>query len=186
MNLTFTPETVASWDGWYLDVQAQTLLYDMPYSEHPNFYEVRPAEIESVDDIEQRCSHVELKTWVTPECVQGLRKALYSICYLDIVQRQMFGECQIELLSELQETLRTQVDEAEKSFEKLKGYVESFEGLKRSIEEGSDADHWTLWLDIRTAIEQAAFAHSGHTLTIRKTVSEIGNPDFDERELDHE
>ena len=75
MNLTFTPETVASWDGWYLDVQAQTLLYDMPYSEHPNFYEVRPAEIESVDDIEQRCFHVELKTWVTPECVQGLRKA---------------------------------------------------------------------------------------------------------------
>ena len=186
MNLTVTAETVASWNGWYLNVEAQLLMYDMPYSKHPNFYEVRLAEIESVDDIEQWCSQIKPKTWVTPECVQGLRNALYSICYVDIVQRQMIDECQIELLSALQETLRMQVDEAEKSFEELKGYVESFEGLKRSIEGDPDEDNWNSWLDIRTAIGQAASVHSEHTLKIGKMVSELEKPDADDRNNKHQ
>ena len=61
MNLTVTAETVALWNGWYLDVEAQSLMYDMPHSKHPNFYRVLLARIKSLDDIEEWCSHIELK-----------------------------------------------------------------------------------------------------------------------------
>ena len=79
-----------------------------------------------------------------------------------------------------------QVDEAEKSFEELKGYIESFEGLKRSIEGDPDEDNWNSWLDIRTAIGQAASVHSEHTLKIGKMVSELEKPDSDDRNNKHQ
>lgn len=103
--------------------------------------------------------------------MQGLRDALYSICYAEIVQREMIDERQMELLVDLHEKLQSQLIEAAQSFEKVKQYIKAFERLKHSIEADSDADHWTLWLDIRSAIGQAASVHSEDTLKIKNTVN---------------
>ena len=37
MNLTFTNETIASWNGWFLDETASNLLYDCKVRDNPVF-----------------------------------------------------------------------------------------------------------------------------------------------------
>ena len=92
MNLTFTHETIASWNGWFIDNAGELqLLYDSRRgtAPEPNFYYIELTGIRSVDDIDQWCDQIRSKEWGTPECVQGLRDALHSICYADIVQREI-------------------------------------------------------------------------------------------------
>ena len=173
MNLTFTNRTIASWNGWFPDAGTLQLLYDSRrgVAPEPGFYDIELTGIKSVEDIERWCDQIKSKSWGTAECVQGLRDALYSICYADIVQREMIDECRMELLVDLHEKLQSQLIEAAQSFEKVKQYIKAFERLKHSIEAGSDADHWTLWLDIRTAISHAVLVHSEDILRFRNTVN---------------
>lgn len=170
MNLTFANETIASWNGWFLDETASNLLYDFNVRDNPSFYYVELTRIKSVEDIDKWCSHIEQKEWGTHKCIQGLRKALYGIFYADIVQRRMFDKCQSIPLANLHEQLRTQLIEAESSFERLKRYVklyERYEGLENLSEV------WESWLDIKVAIGHAATVHSADTLNIRKTLNEM-------------
>ena len=165
MNLTFTDETVASWNGWFLDEGASHLLYDSNATGNPEFYYIKLTEIKSVEDIENWCSDIDSKVWGTHECVQGLREALYGICYADIVQRRMLDECQSESLASLHEQLRTLLIGAESSFERLKKYVNLYERY-----EGREdlSEVWTSWQDIKVAIGHAATVHSANTQTISK------------------
>ena len=82
----------------------------------------------------------------------------------------MFDKCQSIPLASLHEQLRTQLVEAESSFERLKRYVELYERYE-GLEDLSEA--WEGWLDIKVAIGHAATVHSANTLNIRKTLNEM-------------